>query len=308
MPLLRFLARRAVYLILVLFGICTILFMLLRVSGDPVTTLLGPDNPSPEVERALREAYGLDKPLHVQYLKFLANAARLKFGDSLQTRQDALQIVLDRVPASAMLAGSAALLAIAVAFPVGIYTALRRRSPLSSVLMLGALIGQSTPVFALGILLILIFAVRLHWLPSIGAGTILHLIAPAVTLSGFMMAKLARMTRSGMLEVLGQDYIRTARAKGLSSGRVVLKHAVRNMLIPIVTIVGMELSYLLGGAVIVEIVFAWPGLGRQMVGAVLARDYPVVQATVFFVAVVAVLVNLIVDLVYTVLDPRVQYQ
>jgi peptide/nickel transport system permease protein len=306
--LLHFLARRTVYLVLVLVGISTVLFLLLRASGDPVVTLLGSDNPSPEAERALRQAWGLDKPLHVQYLLFIGNAARLQFGDSIQTRQDALGLVLARVPPSAMLAGSAALIAVLVAFPVGIYTAIHRRSPFSSVLMLGALIGQSTPVFALGILLILVFAVQLRWLPSIGAGTPLHLVAPALTLSGFITAKLVRMIRSGMLEVLGQDYIRTAEAKGLGSARIVSKHAVRNMLIPIVTILGMELSFLLGGAVIVETVFAWPGLGRQMITAVLARDYPVVQATVFVVALVAVVLNLLVDLLYRVLDPRVQYR
>jgi peptide/nickel transport system permease protein len=303
----RFLIRRIIYLVLVLLGISTILFVLLRVSGDPITVLLGPDNPSPEAERALRAAYGLDRPLYIQYFRFLMEAARLHFGESLQTGQDALQLVVARLPASGSLAVAAALLATLVSLPVGIYAAVRRNSPLTSLLMVGALIGQSTPVFALGILLILVFAVNLHWLPSIGNGSWRHMVLPAITLSGFMMAKLARMVRSGMLEVLSQDYVRTARAKGLPLTGVVLKHGLRNMLIPVVTILGMEISYLLGGAVIVETVFAWPGLGRQMLGAVLARDYAVVQATVFVVAAITVLVNLLVDLMYHYLDPRVSY-
>lgn len=303
----RFVVRRAIQAVLVLIGISTILFFLLRLSGDPAALLVG-ENATPEQVAAIRRSLGLDDPLPVQYARFMAGVAQLQFGESLVTKRDALKMVWDALPNTLVLASTALVLGLAVAFPVGIYAALKRGTVGSFLAMLVALLGQSMPSFWLGIMLILIFAVQLRWLPSFGTGTIRHLILPAVTLSAFVMARHARLMRSGMLEVLSQDYIRTANAKGASPRLVILRHALKNTLIPVVTVLAVDLSFLVGGAVIIETVFAWPGMGRQMVQAVAGRDYPVVQATVFVVALLVVGINLLLDVVYGWLDPRIKVQ
>jgi peptide/nickel transport system permease protein len=303
--MVQYIAGRFQQLILVLFGISTVLFFLLRLSGDPVV-LLVPEDAGEDVREAVRRSYGLDQPWWVQYGIFLRRALVLDFGYSYRYDSPALSLVLDRLPATAQLALAAILVALIVAIPIGVAAAVRPGSVASSLMMVAALFGQSMPVFWLGILLILVFAVSLRWLPSFGNEGPLYLILPAATLGLVIMAKIARLMRSGMLEVLEQDYVRTAYAKGLSTRSVVWGHAVRNALIAVVTIVGLELSHLLGGAVITETIFAWPGLGRQLIQAVQVRDYPLIQASVFVVALSVVLTNFAVDGLYRLLDPRIR--
>ena len=303
--MLSYLLSRLQQLVLVLVGISTVLFFLLRLSGDPVV-LLVPEDAGEDVREAVRQSYGLDQSLWTQYLIFLSRAAVLDFGYSYRYDTPALSLVLDRLPATAVLAFTAVAVALAVAIPVGVVSAVKRESVGSSLVMLAALFGQAMPVFWLGILLILVFAVGLGWLPSFGNEGPLHIILPALTLGLVIMAKIARLMRSGMLEVLEQDYVRTAYAKGLTASTVLWRHALRNGLISVVTIVGLELSHLLGGAVITETIFAWPGLGRQLTQAVQVRDYPLIQATVFMIALFVVLINFAVDATYRGLDPRIR--
>ena len=265
-----------------------------------------PMDATPEQVAQFRKEMGFTDPLLVQYWRFFKGTLRLDFGLSFRHSQPALDLVLERMPATIQLTITAMIIAMIIAVPVGIISAIRRNSILDHIGMTGALLGQSTPVFWLGIMLILVFSVTFQWFPSSGRGTLEHLILPAVTLGMFSMARTARMMRSSMLEVLGQEYMKTARAKGLSPRMVILKHALKNALIPVVTIVGMELGTLLGGAVITETIFAWPGVGRLAVQAIYNRDYPVVQAAVFLLASIFVLVNLVVDILYTYLDPRVK--
>ncbi len=279
----------------------------MRLSGDPIVLILPPDAPTAEVFRVRREM-GLDQPLWVQYLVFLRNAVRGDFGQSIHFRQPAFAVALERIPATLQLAVTAFALAVMVAVPVGILAAVRRYTLYDHLGMLLALLGQSVPTFFLGILLLLVFAVWFPLLPIGGTGTPAHLVMPAVTLGAFAMASIARLTRSAMLEVLSQDYVRTARAKGLREATVVLRHGFRNALIPVVTIMGLQFGTLLGGAVVTETIFAWPGIGRLAIQSIFNRDYPVVQATVFLAAVAFVAVNLAVDVLYAVLDPRIRYE
>jgi peptide/nickel transport system permease protein len=300
-----FLIRRLFQLLVVLFAVATVLFFLLRVSGDPVALLAG-TNATPEVVAQIRHAMGFDQPLYVQYLQFIVGAATLHFGDSIVARQDAMSMVMQRLPYSLELVLAAFIVAIAVGVPIGVYAGVRRGSPGSVVALVIAFLGQSMPSFWLGILAILVFAVHFHWLPTFGSGDLKHLILPAVTLGAALVAQLVRLTRSGMLEVLSQDYMRTAQAKGLPGGVAIRRHAIKNALIPVVTVIGTNLGVLLGGAVITETIFAWPGIGRQMIEAVSGRDYPVVQASVFVIAILVVAINLLVDIIYRLLDPRIK--
>jgi ABC-type dipeptide/oligopeptide/nickel transport system permease component len=291
--------------VFVLIGISVVVFIILHLTGDPAALLM-PMDATPEQVAQFRKEMGFTDPLLVQYWRFFKGTLRLDFGLSFRHSQPALDLVLERMPATIQLTITAMIIAMIIAVPVGIISAIRRNSILDHIGMTGALLGQSTPVFWLGIMLILVFSVTFQWFPSSGRGTLEHLILPAVTLGMFSMARTARMMRSSMLEVLGQEYMKTARAKGLSPRMVILKHALKNALIPVVTIVGMELGTLLGGAVITETIFAWPGVGRLAVQAIYNRDYPVVQAAVFLLASIFVLVNLVVDILYTYLDPRVK--
>ncbi len=249
---------------------------------------------------------GFDDPFLVQYGRFLYGALRGDFGQSVRHGEPAFDLVMERMPATFELSGAALLIALCLAIPAGIVSAVRRNSLLDYVSTVVALLGQSMPTFWLGIMLILLFSVQLNLLPSSGRGGWQHLLLPAVTLGLFTTARITRLTRSGMLEVLNQDYIRTARAKGVANPPVVWKHALKNAAIPIVTIVGIELGTLLGGSVITETIFAWPGVGRLSVQAIYNRDYPVVQAAVFTLSATFVLVNLFVDVLYTYLDPRIR--
>jgi peptide/nickel transport system permease protein len=302
-----FLLRRLVRLVLVLLAIATLLFFMLRLSGDPAAVIAGP-NASPETIASISHAMGFDRPLLIQYTSFIGDVALLRFGDSLMSRREAMGLVLERLPATVTLVLAGFALALVVGLPIGILAGARRNSAGAFAALTVALLGQSIPVFWLGILLILVFAVNLHWLPSVGGGDVQHLVLPSVTLALLLLAKIVRLVRSGLLDVLGQDYVRTARAKGLGQARVVLRHALRNALIPIVTVVGVDLGQSLGGAVITETIFSWPGVGRLMIQAVAGRDYPVVQATAFVVAVLVVGINFGVDLVYRVVDPRVRLE
>jgi len=300
-----YILKRLFHSIFVLVGISLVVFIILHLTGDPAALLM-PMDATPEQVAQFRKEMGFTDPVIVQYWRFFKGTLRGDFGQSFRHSQPALDLVLERMPATIQLTLAALFLALVIAVPVGIISAIKRNSILDHIGMTGALLGQSTPVFWLGIMLILIFSVTFQIFPSSGRGEIQHLVLPAITLGMFSMARTARMMRSSMLEVLGQDYIKTAKAKGLAPGIVILKHALKNASIPVVTIVGMELGTLLGGAVITETIFAWPGVGRLAIQAIYNRDYPVVQASVFLLASIFVLVNLIVDLIYTYLDPRVK--
>jgi len=300
-----FLFRRLLQSLVVLFGVSFVVFAILHLTGDPALVLLPPDASSEDVRR-FREVMGFNDPFFVQYGRFLKGALQGDFGQSVRHGEPAFSLVLERMPATFELAGAALALALCLAIPAGIVSAVRRNTALDYLATVVALFGQSLPTFWLGIMLILLFSVQFHLLPSSGRGTLEHLILPAVTLGLFTTARITRLTRSGMLEVLNQDYIRTARGKCVSDPPVVWKHALKNAAIPIVTIVGIELGTLLGGSVITETIFAWPGVGRLSVQAIANRDYPVVQAAVFLLASTFVLVNLLVDVVYTYLDPRIR--
>jgi ABC-type dipeptide/oligopeptide/nickel transport system permease component len=300
-----FLARRLFQSLLVLLGISFVVFGILHLTGDPALVLLPPDATPEDVQR-FRETMGFNDPFIVQYGRFLAGAVRGDFGRSIRHDEPAFDLVVERMPATFELAGAALAVALCLAIPAGVVSAVRRNTLIDYVSTVVALLGQSMPTFWLGIMLILLFSVQLNLLPSSGRGTFQHLLLPAITLGLFTTARITRLTRSGMLEVLGQDYIRTARAKGVSGRPVVWKHAFKNAAIPIVTIVGIELGTLLGGSVITETIFAWPGVGRLSVQAIYNRDYPVVQASVFLLASTFVLVNLVVDVLYTYLDPRIR--
>lgn len=300
-----YILKRLFHSIFVLVGISLVVFIILHLTGDPAALLM-PMDATPEQVAQFRQEMGFNDPIVVQYWRFFKGTLRGDFGQSFRHSQPALELVMERMPATIQLTLAAMVIALLVAIPVGIISAIRRNSLLDHIGMTGALLGQSTPVFWLGIMLILIFSVTIQWFPSSGRGEIQHLVLPAITLGMFTMARTARMMRSSMLEVMGQEYMKTAKAKGLSPGMVILKHALKNAAIPVVTIIGMELGTLLGGAVITETIFAWPGVGRLAVQAIYNRDYPVVQAAVFLLASIFVLVNLVVDLLYTYLDPRVK--
>jgi ABC-type dipeptide/oligopeptide/nickel transport system permease component len=300
-----YLARRLAQSLLVVLGVSFVVFFILHLTGDPALLLLPPDATAAEIQK-FREAMGFNDPFLVQYWRFLKGALRGDFGESTRHGEPAMALVLERLPATFELAGAGMVIALCVAIPAGIVSAVRRNTVIDYISTVVALLGQSMPTFWLGIMLILIFSVQLHLLPSSGRGELQHLVLPAITLGLFTTARMTRLTRSGMLEVLGQDYIRTARAKGVNEPPVVWKHALKNAAVPIVTIAGIELGALLGGSVITETIFAWPGVGRLSVQAIYNRDYPVVQAAVFVLATTFVAVNLLVDVVYTYLDPRIR--
>lgn len=302
----QFFLRRLLRAVIVFWGILTIVFVVLRLSGDPVAMLVAPDTPPAEVEK-VRHAWGFDAPLSTQYLVFIKSVLVGDFGRSLRFGEPAMDLVRTYLPPTLELAIVSICLAVIVAVPIGILSATRPNSIYDTLAMCVALIGQSMPTFLLGIALILVFAVQWRVLPTGGRGEWYQLILPSVTLAAWAMAAIARLARSATLEVLRRDYIRTARGKGLSERRLLIVHVLRNVAIPIITIIGLQFGALLGGAVVVETVFAWPGLGRLIVQAISNRDYPVVQAGVFVIAVGFILINTLVDLLYGALDPRVRY-
>jgi peptide/nickel transport system permease protein len=299
-----YLLRRLGQSALVLLGVSIIVFGLLHLTGDP-TRLLLPLEAREEDVRQLRALLGLDDPLWIQYVRFLARAVRGDFGVSFKHQVPALTLIFQTLPATLELTAAGLALALVVAVPAGIVAALRRNSLIDAVCSVGVLLGQAMPVYWLGLLLILVFAVKLGWLPAAGRDGLASLVLPAFALGAFSMARIARMARSGMLEVLAQDYVRTARAVGVRNFLVTYKYALKNAAIPLVTIVGLEFGVLLGGAVITETIFAWPGVGRLAVDAIFSRDYPLVQAIVAMLATLFVAINLVMDMLYTYLDPRI---
>jgi peptide/nickel transport system permease protein len=304
--MLRYTLSRIPQLAIALLGVSTVAFVLIHLSGDPAQLML-PSEASEDQIRAFRHEMGFDRPLPIQYVDFLRHAALGDFGQSLRYQQAALGLVLQRLPATADLAFAAVTITLGVALPAGIVSARRRETPWDVLVTSGALIGQSMPVFWLGIVLILLLSIKWHLFPTSGSGGPRHLLLPAITLGLYSMGRMTRLIRSSVLEVLQQDYVRTARAKGVKEHAVLTTHILRNAWLPILTLLGVELASLLGGAVVTETVFAWPGLGRLVVSAIYARDYPVVQAAVFVIAVIFILVNLLVDLSYALLDPRIRY-
>jgi peptide/nickel transport system permease protein/oligopeptide transport system permease protein len=302
-----YILRRLLIVIPTLLGVLLVVFFMVRLApGDPAVLLAG-EFATPETLADIRERFGLDQPLHVQLGLYMASIFQGDLGESVRTRQPVTEMLADFLPNTIQLALGAMLVALLIGIPAGIIAAIRPGTPIDLLVMLGALIGISMPTFWFGLMAILIFSVYLGWFPVAGTGTIWHLVLPAITLGTGIASVLARMTRSAMLEVLSQDYIRTARAKGVAGRVVVFKHALRNALIPVVTITGLLFGGLLEGAVIVETVFAWPGIGQLVVSSILARDYPVVQGAVLLIAVVFILINLLVDLLYGVIDPRIRY-
>jgi peptide/nickel transport system permease protein len=303
--MLGYAVRKLLHTMFVALGVVTLVFAALRLSGDPAATML-PGDASVEELAALRRTLGLDQPLYVQYVQFVGGALQGDFGTSFRHQQQALPLVLERLPATLELALAALVLAVAIALPLGILAAMYRgRFP--DLLAMGfAVIGQATPFFWMGIMLILVVSLQLGWLPTSGRGRLAHLILPAVTLATHFAAVLARLTRTSMLEVLGQNYVVTARAKGLPERTVILAHALKNAAVPVATLIGLQFGTLLGGAVVTETIFAWPGVGRLAVQSIFVRDYPVVQAGVFVLALTFVAINLIVDLLYGYLDPRIR--
>jgi peptide/nickel transport system permease protein len=274
-------------------------------SGDPAVLMLPPETSAEQVA-AFREAYGFDDPFLVQYGRFLGNALRGDFGRSLRYNQPAMDLVIERLPATLQLSFSSILLAVILALPLGIIAAIKRKTMADYLASFLAVIGQSMPNYWLGFMLVYLFAVKLKWLPTSGGPGLRYVILPAITIAFAIMALVSRMTRSSMLQVLHQDYIRTARAKGLIERKVILIHALRNALLPIVTIIGLQFGYILGGAVVIETIYAWPGLGLLTIQAIYSRDYPVVQASVLFLTISFVVINLIVDVSYQYLDPRIR--
>lgn len=305
--MLRYVARRLLMTLPVFFGILLISFLLTHLSGDPTDLILTPDTPD-AVREEFRRLHGLDQPIWVQFWQFCVRAVQGDFGQSLRFNQSAVSLVLERLPATAELALAAMMLAVVIGIPAGVVAAYWRNSPIDLGVRAVSLFGLAIPSFYLGVIFIVVFAVWLRWLPSGGRGTLLHLILPATVLAVDQLALIARTTRSCMLDVLGQDYVRTARAKGLSEGWVTWGHALRNGFIPVLTVIGLQFGILLGGVVVTETVFSWPGVGRLAVQAIYARDFPVVQATVMLFAVIFVAVNLVVDLLYALLDPRIGYK
>jgi peptide/nickel transport system permease protein len=292
--------------LVVVFGVCTLVFLLIHlVPGDPVETMLG-ENAHPADRQALREALGLDEPLPEQYLRYLGGLVRLDLGRSFQSQRPVADILAERIPPTLELTGAALALALVLAVPLGVLAARSRGGLLDSGAMGFSLIGISIPNFWLGPLLILVFSLWLGWTPVSGRDGPISLILPAVTLGTGLAAVLARMVRSSLLEVLEEDYVRTARAKGVSEATLMWRHALRNAWLPVLTLVGLQLGALLGGAVITETVFAWPGVGSLLVEAIQNRDYPIVQAGVLLVSLAYVLVSTLTDLVYVWVDPRIR--
>lgn len=302
---MNYVVRHILMSLLVILGVSTVVFFAVRLSGDPAT-LLAPQGATLEDIQELRRRLGLEAPLQEQYAQFLARSLTGDFGMSVRYQQPASELVMNALPITLTLTLAALGLALVVAIPAGILSAIKRDSPFDAIAMFITLIGQAMPVFWLGILFILIFSVRLRLLPTGGWGTPSHVVLPALALGAYSMARISRLVRSGMLEVLSQDYIRTARAKGLPGRVIVLLHALKNAQIPVITVVGLEFSVLMGGAVITETIFAIPGLGRLAVSSVATRDYAVVQAAVFVAALIVTLVNFVVDLLYVALDPRIR--
>jgi peptide/nickel transport system permease protein len=301
----RQIVRRILRAVAALLVVTAVVFTLLHFSGDPAYILLTPEATA-EQRAAFRVQYGLDRPLWVQYLRYLGRLAQGDFGESLSFRMPAAAVALERLPATLELTLAAMALAVLVSLPAAVLAAVRRGTLFDRALMSLTLLGQTVPTFWLGMVMILLLAVRFHIFPASGRGGLLHLVMPATALALWLAALLARVTRSEMIEALEQDYVRTARAKGLTEPGIAARHALKNALLPIITVMGLQFGGLLGGAVMTETVFAWPGVGTMILDAILKKDFPVVLAGVVIVAMGFIMVNLLLDLLYTALDPRLR--
>lgn len=302
----RYLFERLVYSVMVVLGVVIVVFLIMRLTGDPAALLLPLGFTQEDLQRVRREME-LDQPLHVQVARYLSRVVRGNFGQSLRYHDSAIRLVLERAPATLRLTAAAIAVMLLVALPLGILAALRRDSLLDVAASAVALAGQAMPTFWIGIIFILIFGLRLQWLPTSGSGTVWHLVMPGIALGAFSAGLITRLVRSSLLEVLSQHYVRTARSKGLTERLVILKHALRNAGLPVVTVMGLQMGTLLGGAIVTETVFGYPGMARLAVEAVFYRDFPVVQAFVVVTAVIMLSINLMVDLCYGILDPRITY-
>ncbi|MFN8496374.1 MAG: ABC transporter permease [Anaerolineae bacterium] len=305
-PVTQYLIRRLLLMVPVLIGVTLILFVLLRLRGDPLAAYITPEMTPADIE-LVRQAYGFDRPLPEQYVTMIVNMARGDFGRSMRYRTPAMPLILERLPATAELAFAALIIAILISVPLGLLSALYPNSFIDVTATTLSTLGRAMPNYWIGIMFILLFAVELHWLPVSGADNPRAIILPAVTLSLGIATTLTRLLRSSMLDVVGQEYMVVARAKGLREWTVIGRHGVRNALIPILTILGLQMAWLLGGAVIIEQVFAWPGMGRLMIQAVQSKDMPIVQAGVVVFALIVMFSTLLVDVLYAVVDPRIRY-
>jgi peptide/nickel transport system permease protein len=305
--MLQYILKRLFSAIPVLFGISLLLFFMLRMlPGDPAQVLAG-QMASQEDIKLIRHQLGLDRPIFVQYGIFLSRLTKFDLGRSARTQSPVIKEIWARLPNTILLAVAAITLACLFGIPAGIISASRPYTWIDYLFTSLALFGISMPVFWLGLMLVIIFSVVLHWLPAGGTGSWKHIILPSFTLAAFVVAFITRMTRASMMEALSQDYTTTARSKGLKERVVIVKHALKNALIPIITVVGLQFGLLLGGAVLTETVFAWPGVGRLIVDSILARDYPVIQGTILIFGLLYILVNLVVDIIYAFIDPRIRY-
>ena len=303
----KFIIKRAGLALISLFLLSLTIFFLMRVTGDPAVLLAEPGASQADLD-AIRKQFGLDQPLWIQYGSFVAHLVRGDFGQSFYYRTDVFELYLSRLPASLLLASAAMAFSLLVGIPTGIIAAVRVNQWWDSVGKIFALLGLSMPSFWVGLIMILFFSVYLGWLPSSGSGTVLHLVMPAIALGWVFAASHMRLTRSSMLDVLGSEYVKLARLKGLPEALVISKHAFKNALIPVLTLAGINLVIMVNVAVVVETVFAWPGVGRLLYEGIAFRDFPVVQATVLLGGVMIVVVNLLVDILYAVIDPRIRYE
>ena len=303
----KFIVKRLGLALVSLFLLSLTIFLLMRVTGDPAVLLAEPGASAADLD-AIRQQFGLDRPLWTQYVSFVAHLVRGDFGQSFYYRTDVFELYLSRLPASLLLASAAMAFSLIVGIPTGIIAAVRVNQWWDSAGKLFALLGLSMPSFWVGLIMILFFSVYLGWLPSSGSGTVLHLVMPAIALGWVFAATHMRLTRSSMLEVLGSEYVKLARLKGLPEALVIAKHALKNALIPVLTLAGINLVIMVNVAVVVETVFAWPGVGRLLYEGIAFRDFPVVQATILLGGVMIVVVNLLVDILYAVIDPRIRYE
>jgi peptide/nickel transport system permease protein len=303
----RFIIKRLGLAIVTLILLSLTIFLLMRVTGDPAVLLAEPGASQADLD-AIRKQFGLDQPLWVQYASFILHLVRGDFGQSFYYRTDVFELYLSRLPASLLLASAAMTFSLIIGIPTGIIAAVRVNQWWDSAGKIFALLGLSMPSFWVGLIMILFFSVYLGWLPSSGSGTVLHLVMPSIALGWVFAAAHMRLTRSSMLEVLGSEYVKLARLKGLPEALVISKHALKNALIPVLTLAGINLVIMVNVAIVVETVFAWPGVGRLLYEGIAFRDFPVVQATVLLGGVMIVVVNLVVDILYAVIDPRIRYE
>lgn len=302
-----YIIKRLLSIVPTMLGVALLVFMMIHIMpGDPARIIGGMEADAAQLE-SIRESLGLHDPLHIQFYDFVSGAIRGDFGRSFSTRVPVTEEIFERMPKTFLLAVSGVVLAVTIGLTAGVIAAKHHQQPLDNLVMVGAMFGVSMPSFWFGLMLIVIFAVTLGWFPTSGSGTWRHLVLPCMALGIRAAAILARLTRSSMLEVMQSDFVRTARGKGLSESVITYKHVLRNSLIPVVTIVGLQIGRLLAGTVIIEQVFSWPGLGRLLIRSLMARDFPMIQGIILYIALAFVLVNLAVDLFYSVLDPRIQY-